>query len=196
MKLTKYDFHQLADTVTLGSVFREFLNVIDPEPDREGLVETPQRMAKAWEHYTSGYNQDPAAVLKVFEDGAEGYDEMVLVKDIPVYSHCEHHLAPFFGVAHIAYIPSRKIVGLSKLSRVTDIYARRLQVQERLTNQIAEALWVNLQPRGVAVVVQCRHFCMESRGIQKQGSSTITSSMRGVFMENLTTRTEFLDLIK
>ena len=134
--------------------------------------------------------------MKVFEDGAESYNEMVLVKNIPVYSKCEHHLADIIGVAHVAYIPNGKIVGLSKLSRVVDIFARRLQVQERLTNQVAEALVKNLDPLGVAVVLECRHMCMESRGICQQGHTTVTSSMHGVFFNDASTRAEFMGLIK
>ncbi len=177
-------------------LFKELLKFIDPCPTREGLKETPDRMSKAWEHFTSGYDKDPADILKVFEDGAEDYNEMVLIKDIPVYSQCEHHLVPFFGVAHVAYIPNGRIVGLSKLSRVVDMFARRLQVQERLTNQIAQALEDNLHPQGVAVVLECRHLCMESRGICQQGHTTITSAMRGVFLNDPSARAEFLGLIK
>jgi len=172
------------------------LQFIGEDPERGGLQETPKRFLKAWQHYTSGYDQDPAEILKVFEDGAENYDEMVVVRDIPVYSHCEHHLAPFFGVAHIGYIPAGRIVGLSKLSRLVDVYARRLQVQERLTNQIADALVEHLQPLGVAVVLECRHMCMEARGIQRQGSATITSAMRGLMRENIATRAEFMELLR
>jgi len=172
------------------------LEYIGEDPSRGGLLETPKRFLKAWEFYSSGYSEDPKSVLKVFEDGAEDYDEMVLVKDIPVYSHCEHHLAPFFGVAHVAYIPNGKIVGLSKLSRLVDIYSHRLQVQERLTSQIATALWDCLEPKGSAVILECRHMCMESRGIQRQGSATITSSMKGVFMEQGKARSEMLALMK
>lgn len=171
-----------------------FLHALDPEPERGGLAETPDRVIKAWEHFTRGYEQDPAAVLKVFEDGAENYDEMVLVKSIPIYSQCEHHLVPFFGVGHIAYIPSGKIVGLSKLSRVLDIYARRLQVQERLTNQVADCIDEHLKPKGVAVVLECRHLCMEARGISQQGHVTITSAIRGAFKEP-EVRAEFMGLI-
>lgn len=171
------------------------LQYIGEDPKRGGLLETPKRMLKAWRHYTSGYNIEPSEVLKVFEDGAENYDEMVLVKNIPVYSHCEHHLAPFFGVAHVAYIPDGKIVGLSKLSRLVDIFSRRLQVQERLTNQVADALMENLMPKGAAVVLECRHMCMEARGIQRQGATTVTSSMKGVFMEEGKARAEFLQLV-
>jgi len=172
------------------------LQYIGEEPFRGGLIETPKRYIKAWEHFTSGYDQDPAAILKVFEDGAETYNEMVLVRNIPVYSQCEHHLVPFFGVAHIAYIPDGSIVGLSKLSRLVDIFARRLQVQERLTNQIAEAIEANLNPQGVAVILECRHLCMESRGISQQGMVTTTSAMKGAFIDQHETRAEFLSLIK
>ncbi len=172
------------------------LQYIGEDPNRGGLKETPQRFLKAWKEYTSGYNVDPATILKTFEDGAEGYDEMVLVKNIPIYSHCEHHLAPFFGVAHIAYIPDKRVVGLSKLPRLADIFMRRLQIQERLTQQIADALMKHLQPKGVAVVLDCRHFCMECRGTKLQGVSTTTSKMLGVFMEKPEARNEFMGLIK
>lgn len=160
---------------------------------REGLQETPDRVAKAWEFWLSGYDRDPAEELKVFEDGAEGYDEMVMVKDIPIYSKCEHHLADIFGTATIAYIPNGKVVGLSKLSRLADIFARRLQVQERLTAQIADALWSNLKPKGVGVIIRARHMCMESRGLCQQGHHTITSALRGV-MKQGDPRAEFLKL--
>jgi GTP cyclohydrolase I len=151
----------------LPALTKLLLARLDEDYDRPGLVETPERVAKAWGFWTSGWDGDPVAILKTFEDGAENYDEMVFQGRIPVYSHCEHHLAPFFGVAHIGYIPDGKIVGLSKLSRVTDLYARRLQVQERLTNQICEAIWEVLDPIGCGVVLRCRHMCMESRGIQR-----------------------------
>lgn len=177
-------------------IAQQLIQEVGEDYTRGGLIETPKRYMKAWHHFTSGYKKDPADILKVFEDGGEEYEEMVLVKNIPIYSQCEHHLVPFFGVAHIAYIPDGKIVGLSKLSRVADIYARRLQVQERLTNQIATALQDNLKPLGVAVVVECRHLCMESRGICQQGHTTITSSMHGAFLDNATTRSEFMELIK
>ena len=172
------------------------LQYIGEDPDRGGLRETPKRFIKAWDHWSSGYGQNPKDILKVFKDGAEKCSEMVIVRDIPVYSHCEHHLAPFFGVAHIGYIPDGSIVGLSKLSRLVDVFAKRLQVQERLTNQIADAMEEHLKPLGVAVVVNCRHLCMESRGIQRQGSSTTTSAMRGVLMDNPAARAEFMQLIK
>ena len=164
------------------------------QADREGLQETPARVAKAWEFWTSGYGQNAAEILKVFEDGAEGYDEMVVVKDIPIYSHCEHHLAAIFGTATVAYIPDGRIVGLSKLSRLTDMHARRLQVQERLTNDIAEDLWTHLRPRGVGVLIRARHMCMESRGVCQQGHHTITTALRGVFKDQSETRAEFMAL--
>ena len=162
--------------------------------DREGLRETPARVAKAWDFWTSGYDQNAAEILKVFEDGAEGYDEMVVVKDIPIYSHCEHHLAAIFGTATVAYIPDGRIVGLSKLSRLINMHARRLQVQERLTNDIAEDLWTHLRPRGVGVLIRARHMCMESRGVCQQGHHTITTALRGVFKDQSETRAEFMAL--
>lgn len=162
------------------------------ETEREGLKETPHRVAKAWKHWCSGYDVDIAALLKVFEDGADNYDQMVIVKDIPIYSKCEHHLADIFGTATIAYIPNGKIVGLSKLSRLADAFARRLQVQERLTSQIADALVEHLQPLGVGVVIKARHMCMESRGICQQGHHTVTTALRGVIKEQPATRAEFM----
>lgn len=168
--------------------------VIEQDPSREGLQETPARVVKAWKHWCSGYNVDIGKLLKTFEDGAENYDEMVLVKDIPIYSKCEHHLADIFGTATIAYIPNGRVVGLSKLSRVADAFARRLQVQERLTTQIADALNEHLQPKAVGVIVKARHMCMESRGICQQGHHTVTSALRGVFKTDPTARAEFLRL--
>lgn len=172
------------------------LQYIGEDPNREGLVETPARFLKAWGHWARGYKQNPADVLKVFEDGAEGCDEMILVNNIPVWSHCEHHIAPIIGKAWVAYIPNGKIVGLSKIPRLVDIFARRLQVQERLTNQIADALMEHLQPKGCAILIEARHLCMESRGIEKVGAATTTSALRGVFMENLATRAEFFSMVK
>jgi GTP cyclohydrolase I len=176
----------------LDETIRSLLRAIGENPDRGGLIETPTRAARAWRDWTKGYDQDPAEVLKVFEDGAESCDQLVLVREIPVYSHCEHHLAPFFGVAHVGYIPDQKIVGLSKLSRLVDVFARRLQVQERLTNQIADALDEHLAPVGVGVMIECRHLCMESRGIQRQGTSTVTTALRGAIREDDAARGEFL----
>lgn len=174
---------------------RQLLRLIGEDPDREGLQETPLRFLKAMIEYTKGYREKPENVLKVFEDGGEGVDEMVIVRDIPVYSLCEHHLAPFFGKAYVGYVPNKKILGLSKISRLVEVYSRRLQVQERLTNQIADAMAKHLQPLGVAVVLECRHMCMESRGVKHAGSSTVTSALRGSIKANLDTRKEFLALI-
>jgi GTP cyclohydrolase I len=168
---------------------------IDENELREGIKETPERVAKAWEFWTSGYALNAKDILKVFEDGANGYDEMVIVKDIPVYSKCEHHLADIFGTVSIAYIPNGKIVGLSKLSRLADMFSRRLQVQERMTAQIADALHENLQPKGVGVIMKARHMCMESRGLRQQGHHTVTSALRGVIKTDPTARAEFLQLV-
>lgn len=170
------------------------LGFIGEDPEREGLRETPARVVRAWAHWFGGYEQDPESVFTQFEDGGEEYDEMVLVKAIPFYSHCEHHIAPFFGVAHIAYIPNGKILGLSKFSRLLDIFAHRLQVQERLTTQVAEALMGHLGAKGAAVTIRARHLCMESRGISKQGTETVTTKLCGVFFDDEKARSEFLAL--
>lgn len=182
---------QEANKSEAESAVKVLLNFVG-ETEREGLKETPHRVAKAWKHWCSGYDVDIAALLKVFEDGADNYDQMVIVKDIPIYSKCEHHLADIFGTATIAYIPNGKIVGLSKLSRLADAFARRLQVQERLTSQIADALVEHLQPLGVGVVIKARHMCMESRGICQQGHHTVTTALRGVIKEQPETRAEFM----
>jgi GTP cyclohydrolase I len=174
---------------------RRLLAYIGEDPDREGLQETPERFLKAWEEYTRGYREKPEDILKSFEDGAQSVDEMVIVRDIPVYSLCEHHLAPFFGRAYVGYVPDKRILGLSKISRLVEIFARRLQVQERLTNQIADALDTHLQPLGVAVVIECRHMCMESRGVRHTGTATVSSALRGSIKNNPDTRREFLSLI-
>lgn len=174
--------------------WRRFLISLGENPDRAGLVETPSRVEKAWKHWTSGYTQDPADLLKIFEDGSEGYDDLVIIRGIPVYSHCEHHLAPFFGKATIGYVPDGRIVGLSKLTRLVDCFAKRLQGQERLTVQIANALMTHLEPKAVGVIIKCRHLCMESRGIRTQGEETITSTMLGDLLTNQTLRREFLTL--
>lgn len=168
------------------------LQYVGEDVSRGGLKETPSRVAKAWKYWCSGYNVNPSSVLKVFEDGAEKHDQMVTVKDIPFYSHCEHHLAPIFGTVTISYIPDGKIVGLSKLSRLVDVFARRLQVQERLTDQIADSLFEHLNPLGVGVLVKARHLCMESRGVCQQGHHTITTALRGVIKSEPETRQEFL----
>lgn len=187
---------RLQNVVALRGLFTELFKYIGEDPERGGLQETPERMAKAWAEWTSGYELKPGDILKTFEDGADGVDEMVLVKDIPFYSHCEHHLAPFFGTVTIGYIPQGKIVGLSKLSRLTDIFARRLQVQERLTNQIADAITEHLNPRGVGVIIKARHMCMESRGVCQQGHHTVTSALRGAMRDQAATRAEFIELAK
>ena len=176
--------------------WRRFLKSVGEDPDRPGLLETPHRVSKAWKHWTSGYEQHPADVLKSFEDGAEEYNELIVVRNIPVYRHCEHHLAPFFGKATVGYMPDGKIVGLSKLTRLVDCFAKRLQVQERLTIQVANALMDHLQPKAVGVVIRCRHLCMESRGIKTAGEETVTSAMLGELQPNLAMRTEFLDLAR
>lgn len=176
------------------STVENLLDFIGEDFNREGLKETPDRVAKAWLEWTSGYDQNPAEVLKVFEDGAEDYDEMITERNLPFYSHCEHHMASFFGTVTISYIPNKKIVGLSKLSRLIDIYSKRLQVQERMTTQIANALYDHLIPMGVGVVVRARHLCMESRGISKQGAETVTSALRGVYKKDAIVRQEFLNL--
>ena len=179
----------------LERLIRDMLKEIGEDPSREGLEKTPERVAKAYRYLTSGYRQDPSEVL----NGAlftEEYDEMVVVKDIDFYSVCEHHVLPFFGKCHVAYMPSRKIVGLSKIARLVEMYSRRLQVQERLTTQIAQTINEVLQPRGVAVVMEALHMCMLMRGVEKQNSKAVTSAMLGAFRENPETRAEFMELIK
>jgi len=174
---------------------RDLLKELGEDPYREGLQKTPERVAKAMRYLTSGYEKTVADVLNdaIF---TEPYDEMVVVKDIEVYSLCEHHLLPFFGKAHIAYLPAGRIVGLSKLARLVDMFARRLQVQERLTTQVAEALQEALRPAGVGVVIEASHFCMMMRGVEKQNSMAVTSCMLGAFRESRMTREEFLQLIR
>jgi len=176
--------------------WKRFLKSLGEDPNRPGLIETPARVTKAWKHWSSGYGQNPADVLKAFEDGAEEYNELIVVRNIPVYSHCEHHLAPFFGKATVGYMPDGKIVGLSKLTRLVECFAKRLQVQERLTIQVANALMEHLQPKAVGVVIRCRHLCMESRGIKTAGEETVTSAMLGELQPNLAMRTEFLHLAR
>lgn len=179
----------------MKKLIKELLIKIGENPNREGLKKTPERVEKAYEFLCKGYKEDPSKILNnaIFN---EKYDDMVIVKDIEVYSLCEHHLLPFFGSCHVAYIPNGKIIGLSKIPRLVDVFARRLQVQERLTNQIANAINELIKPRGVAVVIEAKHMCMIMRGVQKQNSIATTSSMLGCFRKNLTTREEFLRLIK
>lgn len=179
---------------SMADAVYSLLKGVGEDPEREGLLLTPERVAKSLRFLTKGYRQDPEQLLKkaVF---TESYDEMVLVKDIDIYSMCEHHMLPFFGKAHVAYIPDGKIVGLSKIPRVVEVFARRLQVQERLTQQIRDAIQNVLNPRGVAVVIEATHMCMVMRGVEKQNSVTTTSAMSGEFMSNQSTRSEFLRLI-
>ena len=173
---------------------RNLLGLLGEDPSREGLINTPKRVAKAWEFLTKGYNEDLDKLINnaIFEGESK---DMVIVKNIEFYSLCEHHMIPFYGKAHIGYIPDGKIIGLSKLARITDLFSQRLQVQERLTNQIAQCLQEVLNPRGVAVVLEGKHFCMLSRGVQKQNSIATSSSMLGIFREKESTRNEFLKLI-
>jgi GTP cyclohydrolase IA len=178
----------------LEELYREILKEIGEDPDREGLQRTPARAAAALREFTRGYRQDVGTVLNqaVF---SEEYDDMVIVKDIEMYSLCEHHLVPFFGSVHVGYLPQGKILGLSKIARVVEMFSRRLQVQERLTHEIAHAIEDAINPRGVAVVVQAKHLCMMSRGVEKQNSSMITSCVLGVFRSDRGTRQEFMELL-
>lgn len=179
----------------IALAIKALIRAIGESPERDGLQDTPERAGQAWMHWTQGYGQDAKDVIKLF-DGPEFYDEMILVKGIPFYSHCEHHLAPFFGTVDIGYIPEAKILGLSKFSRIVDIYAYRLQVQERLTANIADAFVEHLEPIGVGVHIRARHLCMESRGIQKQGTETVTTELQGVFKDKPEVRAEFFASIK
>lgn len=182
-------------TKNISGVYTDILSQLGEDPKREGLVKTPERVAKALQYLTKGYDEDPAGILKgaLFQ---EEYSEMVIVKDIEIYSLCEHHMLPFFGKAHVAYIPNGTIVGLSKIPRVIDAFARRLQVQERLTIEIRDCIQETLNPKGVAVVLECNHMCMQMRGVQKQNSSTTSSAFTGLFLENDSTRKEFINLVQ
>jgi GTP cyclohydrolase I len=180
---------------SVADLVRRILRLIGEDPDRDGLRHTPERFEKALRYLTSGYHQDPEKLL----NGAmfnTCYDQMVLVKDIEIYSMCEHHMLPFFGKCHVAYIPDKKVVGLSKIPRLVNMFARRLQLQERLTDQIASGIQQKIAPLGVGVVIEARHLCMAMRGVEKQSSQTITSAMLGSFRENVQTREEFLSLIR
>ena len=174
---------------------REMLVRLGEDPEREGLVRTPERVQKAFQFLTKGYSEDPEVMLKkaLF---TVTYDEMVIVKDVEMFSQCEHHMLPFFGKVHVAYIPNGKVIGLSKIPRLIEIFSRRLQIQERLTTQIAETIQKVIQPQGVGVVIEARHLCMMMRGVEKQHSAAVTSSMLGCFREEQETRQEFLSLIR
>ena len=178
----------------MQELVRQMIAEMGENPDREGLVKTPLRVEKAYEFLTGGYGQDACEIIRsaLF---TESCDEMVLVRDIEIYSLCEHHLLPFYGKCHVAYMPDGQVVGLSKIPRVVDVFAKRLQVQERLTNQIADVLMDCLKPKGVAVIVEARHLCMMMRGVQKQNTVVSTSALRGLFKDNLPTREEFMQLI-
>ncbi|MGC2637429.1 MAG: GTP cyclohydrolase I FolE [Acidobacteriaceae bacterium] len=182
------------ENVSTQDIYREILRRYDADPTRDGLERTPERMEKALDFLTRGYREDPAAILQAAMFDV-AYDEMVIVKDIEMYSLCEHHMLPFFGKVHVAYIPDGKVIGLSKVPRLVEVFARRLQVQERLTRQIAEGIQDAIHPQGVGVVVEARHLCMMMRGVEKQNSSTVTSAMLGVFQKQ-NTRNEFLSLIR
>lgn len=182
-------------TDELSGVYQKVLSGLGEDPNREGLQKTPERVAKALQFLTQGYSTDPEEILKsaLFN---EEYSEMVIVKDIEVYSMCEHHMLPFFGKAHVAYIPDGTIVGLSKIPRVVDAFSRRLQVQERLTIEIRDCIQKTLKPKGVAVVLECQHMCMQMRGVQKQNSVTTSSAFTGLFLSNDSTRKEFINLVQ
>lgn len=188
------DVYHEEKTERLAEHYRDILRLLSEDPEREGLLKTPERVGKALQFLTHGYGLDPEAILRsaLFQ---ENYSEMIIVRDIEIYSMCEHHLLPFFGKAHVAYIPNGKIVGLSKIPRVVDVFARRLQVQERLTHQIHEVIQHVLQPHGVGVVIEAQHLCMMMRGAEKQNSWTTTSAMCGEFLNNIHTRAEFMRLI-
>jgi len=195
MGYKKIEHYDEKCTKSLSSNYKEVIVNLGEDPTREGLLKTPERVAKAMQFLTQGYDQNPQEILKsaMF---AEKYDEMVIVKDIEVYSLCEHHMLPFFGKCHIAYIPNGHIVGLSKFPRMVDAFSRRLQVQERLTDQIRDCLDETLNPQGIAVCIEAKHLCMQMRGVQKQNSITTTSAFSGIFMEEDITRQEFMSLVK
>ncbi len=182
-------------SASFEELMRELLVRLGEDPQRDGLLDTPERMVKAMQYLTKGYQEDPERILREALFDVD-YDEMVIVKDIEMFSLCEHHLLPFFGKVHVAYIPNKKVIGLSKIPRLIDVFARRLQVQERLTVQIAETIQNAIEPQGVGVVIEARHLCMMMRGVEKQHSEAVTSSMLGCFREEQETRTEFLSLIR
>ncbi len=193
-ELALTEIAQVEKSETIADLVRRMLPLIGEDPERDGLRHTPERFEKALRYLTQGYQQDQEKIL----NGAMFsvcYDQMVLVKDIEVYSLCEHHMLPFFGKCHVAYIPDKKVVGLSKIPRLVNMFSRRLQIQERLTNQIATAIQQKIAPLGVGVVIEARHMCMVMRGVEKQNSQTVTSAMLGAFRENVQTREEFLSLV-
>jgi GTP cyclohydrolase I len=174
---------------------RNIIKAIGENPDREGLVETPKRIFNSWKELYAGYKQDPEKILgKTFE--SDGYDQMVILKDIELYSNCEHHNLPFIGKAHVAYLPNKRVVGISKLARLVDCFARRMQIQERLTEEVANSIDKVLSPQGVIVVVEAQHLCMRMRGVQKQNSIMVTSAVRGCFKEDNSIKQEFFNLIR
>lgn len=191
---TEIEVPETAESGSIADLVRRMIVQLGEDPNREGLRRTPERFEKALKYLTSGYRQDPEKILNnaMF---SVGYDEMVVVRDIEVYSLCEHHLLPFFGKCHVAYLPNQKVVGLSKIARLVNMYARRLQIQERLTNQIATTIQEHLKPQGVGVIIEARHLCMVMRGVEKQNSLAVTSAMLGAFRENKQTRDEFLSLV-
>ncbi len=184
------------DQVRAEEAVRELLRQIGEDPARQGLERTPARVVEAFRHLTRGYSQDPKQIINGALFTEEGYSEMILCKDIDFYSLCEHHLLPFMGKAHIAYLPNRRIIGLSKIPRLVEIFARRLQVQERMTTQIAQTIMEELDPQGVAVVLEAEHLCMRMRGVEKQNSWVTTSAMLGVFRTHFETRQEFMNLLR
>jgi len=175
-------------------IWSDLLSSIGEDPTREGLLETPKRIEKAWGYLLSGYSKDPREVFKVFD--SDGCDQLVLLKDIEMYSICEHHVLPFFGKAHIGYIPNNKVIGVSKLARLLEIYSRRLQIQERIGEQVTRAIMMYLHPKGAACIIEATHLCMRMRGIQKQNSVMITSSLKGCFLEEASAREELMGMIK
>lgn len=194
MKTTEWQVAEQSKSHELQALVRRLLELLGEDPEREGLRGTPARVERALRFLTTGYHQDPDKLINAAYYTVP-YDEMVIVKDIELFSLCEHHLLPVFGRCHVAYIPQQKVVGLSKIPRLVNLYARRLQIQERLTNQIAHALWEKLEPQGVGVIIEARHFCMLMRGVEKQRSMVVTSAMLGCFREQQQTREEFLALV-
>jgi GTP cyclohydrolase I len=198
MTITVHDYNTIQRPTMDEAIaaVKTLIRYAGDNPDREGLIDTPKRVVKSYEEFFSGYQKNPDEILaKTFEE-VEGYDEMVIVKNIDLESHCEHHMVPIIGIAHVAYIPNRRVVGISKLARIVDVYAKRLQTQETMTAQIADSILHILKPKGVGVVIDAAHQCMSTRGVHKRHSSTVTSRMLGLFRSDPKTRSEFMDLIK